>query len=78
MSRFIPRESENQSTLPPEIIDDYVPEEYPVTVIYVVLVDGPISARWTLEQKLAATGRLAFNPTSILKLFTSGYPKPIR
>ena len=72
MSRFIKGESRSQITLFPEAVDEYIEEDNPVRVIDVFVGDLDLS---TLGFKTAPadTGRPAYYPGVMLKLFIYGY-----
>ena len=72
MSGFIHGESRTQSTLLPELLDDYIAEENPVRIID-VFVDGLELAKIGLKTMPAGTGRPSYHPNTMLKLFISGY-----
>jgi transposase len=72
MSGFIEGESRSQATLFPERIDDYVTEENAVRVIDVFVDELDLSGLGfkTLPE---ATGRPAYHPAMMLKLYIYGY-----
>ena len=72
MKRFIEGETRSQSTLFPERIDDYISEENPVRVVD-VFVDGLDLALIGFKTEPSATGRPAYHPSTLLKLFIYGY-----
>ena len=72
MSGFIEGESRGQTTLLPESLDDYVAEENPVRVID-VFVDGLDLFHLGFKTTPAATGRPAYHPATMLKLYIYGY-----
>jgi len=72
MSGFIHGESRTQSTLLPELLDDYVTEDNPVRVID-VFVDGLDLNKMGFRTTPADTGRPAYHPATMLKLFIYGY-----
>lgn len=72
MSGFIHGESRTQSTLLPELLDDYISEENPVRVID-VFVDGLELSKMGFKTTPADTGRPAYHPSTMLKLFIYGY-----
>jgi transposase len=72
MSGFIHGESRTQSTLLPELLDDYIAEENSVRVID-VFVDGLDLSRMGFRTTPADTGRPAYHPSTMLKLFIYGY-----
>jgi len=72
MSRFIKGESRSQITLFPEAVDEYIEEDNPVRVID-VFVDGLDLAALGFKTEAANTGRPAYHPGVMLKLFIYGY-----
>ena len=72
MIRFIKGESRCQITLFPEAIDEYIEEDNPVRVIDVFIDDLDLAAL-SFKTEPADTGRPAYHPEVMLKLFTYGY-----
>jgi transposase len=72
MSRFIVGETRTQATLFPEQLDDYVTDENAVRVID-VFIDGLDLFGLGFKTKPADTGRPAYHPSTMLKLFIYGY-----
>jgi transposase len=72
MSRFIEGETRTQATLFPEQLDDYVTEENAVRVID-VFIDGLDLSGLGFKSAPAETGRPAYHPATLLKLFIYGY-----
>jgi len=72
MSRFIEGEARSQATLFPERIDDYITEENPVRVVD-VFVDSLDLSGMGFKTIPAITGRPAYHPSTMLKLFIYGY-----
>ena len=72
MNGFIEGEARSQATLFPERIDDYICEENPVRVVD-VFVNGLDLAILGFRTEPAATGRPAYHPITMLKLFIYGY-----
>jgi len=73
MKRFIVGESRNQSTLFPESLDDYVIEDNPVRVIDVFTDELDLDELGFSRVKPCATGRPAYHPAILLKLYVYGY-----
>ena len=73
MKRFIQGVDRNQSTLFPETLDDYITEDNPVRVVeaFVDVLDL-LSLGFTGAQP-HATGRPAYHPSTLLKLYIYGY-----
>ena len=72
MSGFIQGEDRNQATLFPESLDDYITEENSVRVIDVFIDDLDISGLG-FKTEPNDTGRPAYHPTTMLKLYVYGY-----
>ena len=72
MTDFIEGESRNQATLFPERLDDYIVEESPVRVIDVFVDELDIGALGFKVQP-EETGRPAYHPATLLKIYLYGY-----
>jgi transposase len=72
MSGFIQGEDRTQATLFPERLDDYVVEESPVRVID-VFIDELDLGSLGFRTQANDTGRPAYHPATMLKLFVYGY-----
>ena len=73
MKRFIKGEDRTQVTLLPACLDDYVEAENPVRVVE-IFVDGlDLDALGFVGVDPAATGRPAYHPAVLLKLYIYGY-----
>jgi len=72
MSGFIQGEERSQATLFPERLDDYVAEDSSVRVIDVFIDELDLSGIGFKTQP-NETGRPAYHPTTMLKLFVYGY-----
>nr|WP_295113216.1 IS1182 family transposase [uncultured Caulobacter sp.] len=72
MGRFVEGVDRRQSTLLPECLDDYVAAENPVRVVD-VFVDELDLRGLGFEVTAAATGRPAYHPATLLKLYVYGY-----
>jgi len=73
MSRFIEGEHRQQSTLFPERIEDYISEENPVRVIDVFVDELNLFELGFSSAEPKATGRPAYHPSTMLKLYIYGY-----
>jgi len=73
MKRFVIGESRSQSTLFPELLDDYVAEENPVRVIDVFVDELDMRELGFSGVDPQATGRPAYHPAMLLKLYVYGY-----
>ena len=73
MKRFIQGECRGQTTLLPESLDDYVADTNPVRVVD-VFVDELDLGRLGFDGIVPAeTGRPAYHPSVLLKLYIYGY-----
>ncbi len=72
MSGFIEGDSRDQSTLLPDCLDDYITEENPIRVIDVFL-DSLNLNNLGFNTIPANTGRPAYHPSTMLKLYVYGY-----
>lgn len=72
MSGFIEGEARTQATLFPERLDDYIAEDNPVRVID-VFIDGLNLAHMGFKTTSEITGRPAYHPATMLKLYVYGY-----
>ncbi len=72
MSGFIARTCRKQVTLFPDRLDDYITEENNIQVID-AFVDGLDLAKLGFKTVPAKTGRPAYHPSTMLKLFMYGY-----
>jgi transposase len=73
MHRFIPGEDRAQQTLLPNSLEDYVSEENPVRVIEVFIDELDLAALGFTGMTPAATGRPAYHPSTLLKIYLYGY-----
>lgn len=73
MKRFIQGESRTQSTLLPELLDDYIAEVNPVRVVDVFVDELDLGQLGFEGVDPAATGRPAYHPGVLLKLYIYGY-----
>ena len=73
MKRFIEGECREQSTLFPDTLDDYIAEENPVRVIE-VFIDALDLGQLGFEGiQPSVTGRPAYHPATLLKIYVYGY-----
>ena len=73
MKRFIEGESRTQSTLLPEMLDEYVSEANPVRVVDVFVDELDLGKLGFEGVDPAATGRPAYHPAVLLKIYIYGY-----
>jgi transposase len=72
MVGFIEGEARTQATLFPERLDDYIGEENPIRVID-IFIDNLNLTKLGFKTLPAATGRPAYHPSTLLKLYVYGY-----
>ena len=73
MGRFIEGEDRRQSLLLPESLDDYVTEDNPVRVMEAFIEELDLGALGFEGMAPAATGRPAYHPSTMLKIYLYGY-----
>ena len=73
MKRFIEGESRGQRTLLPELLDDFVAEDNPVRVVDVFVEELDLAGLGFGGVQPAKTGRPAYHPAVLLKLYIYGY-----
>lgn len=78
MSRFIEGEHRQQSTLFPERIEDYISEENPVRVVDVFVNELDLFELGFKSAEPKVTGRPAYHPSTMLKLYVYGYLNKIQ
>jgi len=73
MSRYIDGQDRTQSVLFPERLDDWIDEDNPVRAVD-VFVDALDLVQLGFERALPAdTGRSAYHPGTLLKIYIYGY-----
>jgi transposase len=73
MSRFVQGADRRQPTLLPECLDDYVAEDNPVRVVDVFVDELDLRGLGFVGMTPATTGRPAYHPAMLLKLYVYGY-----
>src|SRR5213082_4123309 len=73
MHRFIDGEDRMQQALLPHSLEDYVGEENPVRVIEVFIDELDLAALGFSGMTPAVTGRPAYRPSTLLKIYLYGY-----
>src|SRR3954454_14352347 len=73
MHRFIDGEDRLQQTLLPNSLEDYVSEENPVRVVEVFIDELDLAGLGFSGMRPAATGRPAYHPSTLLKIYLYGY-----
>jgi transposase len=72
MVGFIEGEARTQATLFPERLDDYISEDNPIRVID-IFIDNLNLTKLGFKTTPANTGRPAYHPNTLLKLYVYGY-----
>ena len=73
MKRFVEGEDRRQGVLLPEFLDDYVSEENPVRVIDVFVDELDLGVLGFAGVVPDVTGRPAYHPGLLLKIYVYGY-----
>src|SRR3712207_2413781 len=73
MKRFVEGEDRRQATLLPECIDDYVSEDNPVRVIDAFVANLDLAELGFEGVIPECTGRPAYHPAMLLKIYIYGY-----
>src|SRR6266403_5601772 len=73
MKRFVEGEDRSQVVLLPECLDDYVTEDNPVRVIDVFIDELDLTGLGFEGMAPADTGRPAYHPAVLLKIYVYGY-----
>jgi len=73
MKRYVEGEDRSQATLFPERLDDYIAEDNPVRVIDVFVDELDLLELGFQGMEPEATGRPAYHPSTLLKIYVYGY-----
>ena len=73
MKRFVEGEDRTQITLLPECLDDYIADDNPIRVVEAFVEELDLKALGFEGMTPAATGRPAYHPAMLLKLYIYGY-----
>jgi transposase len=73
MKRFVEGEDRSQSTLFPESLEDYICEDNPVRVVEVFVEELDLGTLGFDGVEPEATGRPAYHPATLLKIYIYGY-----
>ena len=73
MSRFVQSEERRQETFLPCRLEDYATEENPVRVIDVFVEQLDLDGLGFAGMRPEATGRPAYHPSTMLKIYIYGY-----
>jgi transposase len=76
MARFIEGKDRWQTLLLPKCLDDYVTQDKPVRVIDAFIDERDLQALGFTRAQPAATGRPAYHPAILLKIYLYGYLHP--
>ena len=73
MKRFVEGQDRSQSTLFPECLEDYIAEDNPVRAIDVFIGELDLQRLGFAGMEPEATGRPAYHPSTLLKIYLYGY-----
>jgi transposase len=73
MGRFVEGSDRKQVTLLPECLDDYIPNDNPVRVVEAFVEELDLEALGFARVAPAVTGRPAYHPSVLLKIYIYGY-----
>ena len=73
MKRFVEGEDRRQATLLPDCLDDYVASDNPVRIIEAFVDELDLAALGFAGMVPEATGRPAYHPATLLKIYIYGY-----
>jgi transposase len=73
MTRFVVGDDRSQSTLFPERLDDYLAEDNPVRAVDVFVDELDLAGLGFGGVEPEATGRPAYHPATLLKIYVYGY-----
>ena len=77
MKRYVEGEARSQTTLFPDTLDDYIAEDNPVRVVDVFVDELDLKKLGFDGMVPEATGRPAYHPGTLLKIYVYGYPNRI-
>jgi transposase len=73
MPRFVEGEDRSQATLFPERIDDYIADDHPVRLVEAFVEGLDLKALGFAGVEPQVTGRPAYHPSTLLKIYIYGY-----
>ena len=73
MKRFVEGEDRRQASLLPDSLEDYVTEDNPIRVVEVFIDELDLAALGFAGVVPEATGRPAYHPATLLKIYLYGY-----
>ena len=77
MARYVEGSDRQQVTLLPDCLDDYIAEDNPVRVVDAFVSELDLEALGFGRMAPAATGRPAYHPAVLLKIYIYGYLKRV-
>jgi hypothetical protein len=78
MKRYVVGQDRSQSTLFPEVLDDYIAEDNPVRVVDVFVDELDLKDLGFEGAEPEVTGRPSYHPATLLKIYIYGYLNRIR
>jgi transposase len=73
MKRYVEGRDRSQTSLLPETLDDYVSEDNPVTAVDAFVTELDLVDLGFQGAEPADTGRPAYHPAALLKIYIYGY-----
>jgi transposase len=73
MKRYVVGQDRSQSTLFPEVLDDYIAEDNPVRVVDVFVDELDLKGLGFEGAEPEVTGRPAYHSSTLLKIYIYGY-----
>src|SRR6202043_1790993 len=73
MKRYVVGQDRSQSTLFPEVLDDYIAADNPVRVVDVFVDELDLKEMGFEGAEPEATGRPSYHPGTLLKIYLYGY-----
>ncbi len=73
MGRYVEGSDRTQVTLLPECLDDYIAEDNPVRVVGAFVEELDLEVLGFARAAPCATGRPAYHPAALLKIYIYGY-----
>src|SRR5215831_1131226 len=73
MKRYVEGEARSQATLFPDTLDDYIAEDNPVRVVDAFVDELDLRKLGFDGMQPEATGRPAYHPATLLKIYVYGY-----
>src|SRR4030088_3599248 len=73
MKRYVVGQDRSQSTLFPDVLDDYIAEDNPVRVVDVFVDELDLKDLGFEGAEPEVTGRPSYHPSTLLKIYIYGY-----